>query len=218
PLRRPSASRKSEADTYAPSYSVSSATALAVPPVAITSSTISTRSPGCSASLCISRWSSPYSSAYETLTVGAGSLPSLRTGTKPAPRRSARRLPRMKPRLSIATTLSAGRPWQRATSSSVARRKSTGSLSSVVMSLKTIPFCGKSGPSGIAAFRVSTPVFVLIALLGSSDVEPLVPARGDRRAIEVLDRRERRPLAQPLLEAREHVVGGLRHDLDRAVR
>ena len=44
-----------------------------------------TRWPGWIASRWISSVFDPYSSAYSTLIVSAGSLPSLRTGTRPAP-------------------------------------------------------------------------------------------------------------------------------------
>ena len=54
-----------------------------VPPVAIRSSTSSTRWPVRTASVCISTAALPYSSEYSSATVRYGSLPFLRTGTKP---------------------------------------------------------------------------------------------------------------------------------------
>ena len=45
---------------------------------------ISTRCPGSIASRWISSVFEPYSRAYSTVIVSAGSLPSLRTGTSPA--------------------------------------------------------------------------------------------------------------------------------------
>jgi hypothetical protein len=82
------------------------AVARAVPPVAMTSSTTRTRSPGPMASRCISKVAEPYSSTYDSDTVDAGSLPILRTGTSAVPRAYATGLPRMKPRASMAATLS----------------------------------------------------------------------------------------------------------------
>ena len=55
-----------------------------VPPVASRSSTASTRWPGLIASSWMASASRPYSSSYSTSMVLPGSLPSLRTGTKPA--------------------------------------------------------------------------------------------------------------------------------------
>ena len=68
-----------------PSVSTSTAVAAAVPPVASTSSMIRIRSPGWIASRWISSLSVPYSSWYSSRTTAHGSLPALRTGTKPAP-------------------------------------------------------------------------------------------------------------------------------------
>src|SRR5207248_101236 len=78
--------------------STRSTTARAVPPVAITSSTTSTRWPGRMASRCTCRTSLRYSSGYSTLVVFQGSLPALRIGTNPAPRRIAIAAPNMNPR------------------------------------------------------------------------------------------------------------------------
>jgi hypothetical protein len=72
--------------TLPPIRSTSSAVALAVPPVARTSSTIRTRSPGATASLWISSVAVAYSSEYSAASVSHGSLPFLRTGTNPAPK------------------------------------------------------------------------------------------------------------------------------------
>src|SRR5439155_298990 len=75
-------------------------------PVARRSSPMSTSAPGANASLCISSVADPYSRSYSTETTSAGSLPSLRTGTKPAPSLYAMGAPKMKPRDSMPTTTS----------------------------------------------------------------------------------------------------------------
>ena len=92
--------------TVPPRRSTSVAVALAVPPVARTSSTIRTRSPGAMESVCTSSWAVPYSRSYSRLSVVHGSLPALRTGTNPAPKWYATGDAMMKPRASIPTTLS----------------------------------------------------------------------------------------------------------------
>src|SRR5512144_2627984 len=61
----------------------------------------------------------------------------------------------MKPRDSIPITLSIRSPFQRATRASITARKVTASESTGVMSLKTIPFFGKSGTSRILARTAS---------------------------------------------------------------
>src|SRR5579859_3909096 len=114
---------------------------------------MSTRAPGLMASLCISSVAEPYSRSYSTLTTSAGSLPSLRTGTKPTPRAYAIGAPKMKPRDSMPTTTSTGLPWILARSPSTALLKESPSLSSVVMSLSRIPGFGKSGMSRMRAPR-----------------------------------------------------------------
>src|ERR1700736_2671023 len=86
PSRKPSSSRTAIAATSAPARRTRLAVAAAVPPVASTSSTTSTRSPGLNASVCTSIVAVPYSSWYDSEYVAAGSLPCLRTGTNPAPR------------------------------------------------------------------------------------------------------------------------------------
>ena len=75
--------------TSPPSCSTSSTVAFAVPPVARTSSWISTRWPFTIASACTSSESKPYSSAYFAATVRQGSFPGLRAATKPQPSRHA---------------------------------------------------------------------------------------------------------------------------------
>ena len=72
--------------TLPPIRSTSSAVAREVPPVARTSSTIRTRSPGATASRWISSVAVPYSSSYWAASVSQGSLSTLRTGTNPAPK------------------------------------------------------------------------------------------------------------------------------------
>ena len=63
-----------------------------VPPVASKSSTIKTLLPDSIASWWTSTRSVPYSRSYSTPCVGPGSLPALRTGIKPFPKRKALRL------------------------------------------------------------------------------------------------------------------------------
>ena len=85
-----------------------------------------------------SRWTSrvlvPYSSSYSTLIVSEGSLPSLRTGTKPASRCSAIGALKMKPRDSMPTTTSTRSSLKGSVISSMASRKAAASRSRVVMS------------------------------------------------------------------------------------
>src|SRR4029450_11903041 len=91
--------------TSPPSCSTSSASALAVPPVARTSSWISTRAPSPNASARSSSVFLPYSSAYSALIVSSGSLPGLRAGTKPQPSLYAIAEPTKKPRASAPATM-----------------------------------------------------------------------------------------------------------------
>ena len=84
PLRNSSSTRNARPTTSPLSRSTSSIVPWTVPPVASRSSTISTFWPGLIASRWISSVFEPYSSAYSTVSVSAGSLPSLRTGTRPA--------------------------------------------------------------------------------------------------------------------------------------
>src|SRR5579875_993341 len=140
PLRNESSIRTAIPATAAPDCLTRAAVARAVPPVASTSSTISTRSPGPKASWCTSRVAVPYSSWYSCANVADGSLPFLRTGTKPAPLRYATGAARMNPRASIPATLSTG-PNDAASASTTAL-KTLGSASSGVMSLNSTPGCG----------------------------------------------------------------------------
>ena len=89
--------------------------------------------------------------------VVAGQLARLAHRDEARPSRSARTPPRMKPRLSIATTLS-DREVPAHLRHEVERRRgrAPASRSRVVMSLKTMPGFGKSGTSRMAAFRAST--------------------------------------------------------------
>src|SRR5439155_18194470 len=84
PLRKSSSTRNASPTTSTWRRSTSSIVPPTVPPVARRSSTMSTRWPSEIASRWISRVFEPYSSAYSTVTVSAGSLPSFRTGTRPA--------------------------------------------------------------------------------------------------------------------------------------
>src|SRR5690606_24639093 len=90
----------------APSCSSSESAAFAVPPVASRSSITSTRSPRRTASSWTSSRLVPYSSSYSWLIAAAGSLPGLRSGTRPAWSCCASAAPKMKPRASIPATLS----------------------------------------------------------------------------------------------------------------
>src|SRR5262245_47286176 len=84
PLRKSSSTRNARPTTSPFSRSISSIVPLTVPPVASRSSTMRTFWPWVMASRWISSVFDPYSSAYSTVIVSAGSLPSLRTGTSPA--------------------------------------------------------------------------------------------------------------------------------------
>src|SRR5699024_1035295 len=94
--------------TLAPALATNCALAFIVPPVANTSSMMSTRSPACSASVWISMVGTPSSSSWLAPRVSAGSLPSWQTGTNPAPKANARVGANMKPRASIPDTASTG--------------------------------------------------------------------------------------------------------------
>ena len=77
----------------------------------------------------------------------AGSLPGLRTGTKPTPSARANGAPKMKPRASIASTTSTGTSRQGAANASNAASKAAAFAKTGVMSLKTMPGRGKSATS-----------------------------------------------------------------------
>src|SRR5712664_3880461 len=85
-----------------------------------------------------------------------GSLPGLRIGTNPAPSPRATAPPGMNPRASIAVTTSGGRSAQWLHTFSTMPLNMTLSASKGVMSLKTIPGCGKSGTSRISRRRCSS--------------------------------------------------------------
>src|SRR5262249_24634447 len=89
PFRNSSSMMNGRPTTSPPSCSTSSTVALAVPPVASTSSWIRTRWPFTIASACTSSESNPYSSAYFAATVRHGSLPGFLAATKPQPSRHA---------------------------------------------------------------------------------------------------------------------------------
>ena len=122
--------------------------AAAVPPVASTSSTISTRSPGWMASRWISSLSVPYSSSYSSRATAHGSLPGLahrdEAGADPVGDRRGE---------DEAAGLDADHPVdrRRRRSGRRARRSRRGtrsaSPSSGVMSRNVTPGCGKSGMS-----------------------------------------------------------------------
>src|SRR5438552_10392685 len=217
PFKKVSSTRKTKADTVAPSASTSVPAAWAVPPVARTSSTTRARSPSRSASSWTSTQSVPYSRSYTWRRVPAGSFPFLRTGTKPAPSRSASTPPMMKPRLSMATTLSHGRSSQSATRRSIIRRKSAGSLSSVVMSLKTMPGLGKSGTSRMAALSGATRASRSTGAAILPDVEPGVAARRYGGTVHPGHRGEGGTAAQARLQLAQHLLGPFRHHLHAPV-
>src|SRR5690606_28542812 len=149
PPKKPSSIAKRKPQTSPPLRETRSEHARIVPPVARTSSTRSTRSPGRMASECISRASVPYSRAYSIRVVFAGSLPGLRIGTKPAPSRAARADAKTKPLASGAAQMSGSSPsrWHQRRSSSRRLRKASGSRRRGGRSVKTIPGLGKSGMS-----------------------------------------------------------------------
>src|ERR671937_535015 len=149
PLRKLSSMRNASATTWPFSCFTSSIVPAAGPPVASRSSTMRTRAPGASASLCISSVADPYSSSYSTETTSAGSLPSFRTGTNPTPSLYAIGAAKMNPRDSMPTTASIFRGPMRSMRPSIAARKAAPSFSRVVMSLKRMPGFGKSGTSRI---------------------------------------------------------------------
>src|SRR5437867_1406938 len=105
---------------WPPSCSISRSVAAIVPPVASRSSTASTRCPGLTASSWMASASRPYSSSYSTSMVLPGSLPSFRTGTKPALSSWASASPKMNPRDSTATTRSESRGHRAARGEQVA--------------------------------------------------------------------------------------------------
>jgi len=98
----------------------------------------------------------PYSRLYSTCLVEAGSLPCLRTGTKPTPSLVAKRGPKMKPRASGPTTASGrqSRSFMSAAKRSVMSDRRPGTPSTGVISRNIIPSRGKSGTVRIASRRL----------------------------------------------------------------
>ena len=83
--------------------------------------------PGATASRWISSRSVPYSSSYSSRSISHGSLPALRTGTKPAPALGTRAAPRTRsPRASMPRTLSIGSSANGAASASIGSREGVG--------------------------------------------------------------------------------------------
>jgi hypothetical protein len=76
----------------------------------------------------------------------------LRTGTNPAPKWYATGDAMMKPRASIPTTFSTLPRPKCTTIRSITVENASSSASSGVMSLNTMPSCGKSGTSRTSAF------------------------------------------------------------------
>ena len=142
--------------TSPPSCPTSSASAFAVPPVASTSSWISTRAPSPNASAWSSSVFLPYSSAYSALIVSSGSFPGRRAGTKPHPSLYAIAEPMKKPRASAPTTMSGLRSAAQSPRRSMVSRSASAFARSGMMSLKTTPGSGQSGTSRIRAFNRST--------------------------------------------------------------
>src|SRR3989442_1768574 len=157
PFKKSSSIRNVKPTTAAPRVRTSRAAAVAVPPVANTSSTINTRSSPVTASVCISSASVPYSSAYSTRPRSAGSFPGFRIGTSPALSPSAIGAPSRKPRDSMDTTREMRASRNGAVMSSTARRNAVGSSNNGVMSLNTIPGLGKSGTSRMWRGRYPPP-------------------------------------------------------------
>src|SRR5262245_18260273 len=77
-------------------------------------------------------------------------------GTNPRPSSYATADPKRKPRASIPTILSMFLPRQRSKNKSMDARNNTGSFKIGVMSLKAMPFFGKSDTSRTAARSFST--------------------------------------------------------------
>src|SRR5882762_1392517 len=148
--------RNSQATTTPPSRSIRRSVAAIVPPVASRSSTTRTCWPLPMPSSWMASTSRPYSSSYSSSITAAGSLPFLRTGTKPAPSSCASTPPKMKPRDSTPTTTSMEPFGYFAARCSMTDAHAGASLSSVVMSLKRMPSVGKSLMSRILARSAAT--------------------------------------------------------------
>src|SRR6266436_4570035 len=148
--------RNSQATTTPPSRSIRRSVAAIVPPVASRSSTTRTCWPLPMPSSWMASTSRPYSSSYSSSITAAGSLPFLRTGTKPAPSSCASTPPKMKPRDSTPTTTSIEPFGYFAARCSMTDAHAGASLSSVVMSLKRMPSVGKSLMSRILARSAAT--------------------------------------------------------------
>src|SRR5437773_3722734 len=206
--------RKLKPPTGAPAAvaPTSCAAAVAVPPVASTSSTISTRSPVWTASWCISRASVPYSSVYSTRCVAAGSLPGFRIGTSPAPRASASGAPNRKPRDSIDTTREIRASRYGLAISSTACPNSLASSSTGVTSLNTIPGLGKSFTSRIVRRNISTTCDL-------SDVKGprYIKFLWNLKALYVIHARVRRASPQRCLQLIELGIRPFRNHFNRAI-
>ena len=131
--------------TLPPRRSIIFAMASVVPPVAMRSSTMTTLSPGFTASLCISSVAVPYSRAYSSEMVSLGSLPFLRTSMNPFPMAYATGVPKTNPRDSEPAMRSKSTPFRESTILSMDIRSPSGLLTMVVTSLNMIPGLGKSG-------------------------------------------------------------------------
>ena len=131
--------------TFPPRRSIIFTMASVVPPVAMRSSTMTTLSPGLTASLCISRVAVPYSRAYSSDMVSLGSLPFLRTRMNPLPMAYATGVPKTNPRDSDPAMRSKSRSFSSSTIRSMDMRSPSGLLTMVVTSLNMIPGLGKSG-------------------------------------------------------------------------
>src|SRR5882672_5033546 len=183
PSRNVSSMMKHVPTTSAPSCSTSFLIPSTVPPVASTSSWITTRDPFGIRSGCSSSEFCPYSSAYVTLIVSGGSFPGRRAGTKPTPACIATAAPRMNPRASAPITRSQSFSCTQVASCSTVSRSASASASSGVKSLNPTPGVGKSGTSRIFVRRSVT-----------------ARSLSQRRVSQVAPEEQRRQLARELGE------------------
>src|SRR5919199_4636024 len=177
--RRSRPPRKVQPTTSPPRLSTRPAIASTVPPVASTSSWIRTRAPRPIISGCSSSAFWPYSSAYVALTVSGGSLPGRLAATNPQPISRAIAAPRMKPRASAPRTRSGSFVFPHAPSASIVCARAARSASRGMMSLKTTPFCGKSGTSRTLVLRST-------AISGRDELPQLAPEEKLRELLREL--------------------------------
>mmetsp|Transcript_10819 Transcript_10819/g.27848 ORF Transcript_10819/g.27848 Transcript_10819/m.27848 type:complete len:228 (+) Transcript_10819:296-979(+) len=150
PLKKAIAVMTATSATTPPASTMRLAAAMVVPPVAMRSSKITTRSPGLTAEHGIERVSSEYSVLYGTSIVGPGSFPAFRIMKKGTPRRRATGGPKMKPRASRPQTDVTSLSLYRSTKMSIARLKALGSAVSPPIS-KNMGMPLKSYPGMVEA-------------------------------------------------------------------